>query len=152
MKAFSFILILFVLTLVGCNSSSVFNKTESFDLSWNAKHIVSLTTDTIDIGKYEEILVFRYGDGYPFSQLKIHLVTTNKKTTFNDSDFMIDIIDKKGNYIGDGLGDIWDLEQPIDTLSIKNPTSLKFQISQKVINGNLLMVMEVGIRLKKLEE
>jgi|GEM_PF-4017804 len=152
MKTPSFILILFVLTLVGCNSSSVFNKTESFDLAWHAKHIVSLTTDSIDTGKYEEILVFRYGDGYPFSQLKIHLVTTNNETTFNDSDFMIDIVDKEGNYIGDGLGDIWDLEQPLDTININDPTILKFQISQKVINGNLPMIMEVGIKLKKLEK
>lgn len=152
MKTSFFILILFVLTLAGCNTSTVFNKTESFDLAWDAKHIVSLTTDTINKGKYEEILVYRYGDGYPFSQLKIHLVTTNKETTFNDSDFMIDIIDKAGNYIGDGLGDIWDLEQPLDTITINKPTALEFQISQKVINGNLPMVMEVGIKLKKLAE
>ncbi len=152
MKISSFILVLFVLALASCDPSSVFNKTESFDMAWDAKHIVSLTTDTINDGKYEEILVYRYGDGYPFSQLKIHLTTTNKETTFNDSDFMIDIVDKKGNYIGDGLGDIWDIEQPLDTIIINKPTPLEFQISQKVINGNLPMVMEVGIKLKKLEE
>lgn len=138
--------------LVGCDSSAVFNKTEKFELSWNAKHIVSLTTDTVNPGKYQAVLVFRYGDGYPFSQLKIHLVATGTEITFTDSDFMVDIVDKDGNYIGDGLGDIWDLEQPLDTLTIENPMVIKFQISQKVMDGNLPMVMEVGMKLRKLPE
>lgn len=152
MKNFFPFLILVVLPFWGCDSSPVFNKTEEFELSWNAKHIVSLTTDTINPGEYQEILVYRYGDGYPFSQLKIHLITTNEETTFTDSDFMVNIIDEDGNNLGDGLGDIWDIEQPLDTLIIENPTTLKFQISQKVINGNLPMVMEVGIKIKKLGE
>lgn len=152
MKNFFPFFLLFVLPFWGCDSSSVFNKTEEFELSWNAKHIVSLTTDTINPGKYQEILVYRYGDGYPFSQLKIHLITTNEETTFTDSNFTVNIIDEDGNNLGDGLGDIWDIEQPLDTLIIENPTTLKFQISQKVINGNLPMVMEIGIKIKKLGE
>ncbi len=150
MKRFYPFFILLVFVLFGCDSSAVFNKTEEFDLSWNEKHIVSLTTETINPGKYQEVLVYRYGDGYPFSQLKIHLITTGGEITFTDTDFMVDIIDKNGNYIGDGLGDIWDIEQPLDTLTVKNPTTIKFQISQKVIAGNLPMVMEVGMKLKKL--
>ncbi|RKX17970.1 MAG: hypothetical protein DRP35_10030 [Candidatus Zixiibacteriota bacterium] len=152
MKRLLPLLSLALLLLVSCDSSVVFNKTEKFELSWNAKHIVSLTTETISPGKYQTVLVFRYGDGYPFSQLKIHLVATGAETSFTDSDFMVNITDEDGNYIGDGLGDIWDLEQPLDTLTIENPTIIKLQISQKVIDGNLPMVMEVGMKLKKLPE
>ena len=71
---------------------------------------------------------------------------------FTDSDFMIDVADEDGNYIGDGLGDIWDLEQPLDTLIIDKPMTMNFQISQKVIDGNLPMVMEVGMKLRTLSE
>ncbi|MCD6366586.1 MAG: hypothetical protein J7L46_03500 [Bacteroidales bacterium] len=152
MKKLLPLLSLALFLLAGCDSSAVFNKTEKFELNWNAKHIVSLTTEPINPGKYQTVLVFRYGDGYPFSQLKIHLVTTGNETTFTDSDFMIDVVDKDGDYIGDGLGDIWDLEQSLDTLTIENPMTIKFQLSQKVIDGNLPMVMEVGMKLKKLPE
>ncbi len=152
MKKEYLLLTLFAFTLFGCDSSVVFNQTKKFDLNWNQKQTVSLTTETINPGKYCEILVYRYGEGYPFSQLKIHMVTTGKETTFTDKDFMIDIMDKSGNYIGDGLGEIWDIEQPLDTIIIKAPTTLTLQISQKVIEGNLPMVMEVGMKLKKLTE
>ena len=152
MRNLLLLLSLSLFLFAGCDSSAVFNNTEKFELSWNSKHIVSLSTETINPGKYQEVFVFRYGDGYPFSQLKIHLVTTGDGAMFTDSDFMIDVADEDGNYIGDGLGDIWDLEQPLDTLIIDKPMTMNFQISQKVIDGNLPMVMEVGMKLRKLSE
>jgi len=149
-KIFLLLTVIFVFTFWGCHT--VFYETEAFNLSWNSKHIVTFTTETIDTGTYQEILIFRYGEGYPFSKLKILLKTTGSKKIYTNTDFIINITDEEGNYIGDGMGEIWDVEQPLDTLTIKMPTTLKFQISQKVIDGNLPMVMEVGIKLKYLHK
>lgn len=148
-----FVLILSIVFLFyGCDKSVVYNKTKKFDLLWNAKDIVSLQTNPVEPGSYQEVLVFRYGEGFQFAQLKIHLTTTENDNTLTDSDFFVNIIDKDGKYIGDGLGDIWDIEQPLDTIQVSENGTLNFQISQRVIDSGLPMVMEVGIKLRKLEQ
>jgi gliding motility-associated lipoprotein GldH len=120
-------------------------------MRWDASKSVIFNA-SIPKGTYQQILVFRYGEGYPFKKLKIHLTTISSSKEYTNKDFIINIMDKNGNYIGDGLGEIWDIEMPLDTIKITSPQKLKFTISQKTYSPYLPMVMEVGIRLKKIKK
>jgi len=120
-------------------------------MRWDTSKRITFTTH-VSPGTYQEILVFRYGEGYPFTSLKIHLTTTSDNSIkYTDKDFTVKIIDNKGNYTGDGLGEIWDIEQPLDTIKITSPQKIKFTISQITHKPFLPMVMEAGIKLRKVE-
>lgn len=142
--------LLLTVFLTACDKNIVYSDSEDFDLNWSSNHEVLLKTEELEPGDYQEILIFRYGEGFPFSDLKVHLISKSAHLTLTDNDFIINITDKDGNYTGDGLGDIWDTESILDTITVEKSSSLHFNIAQLVIDGNLPMVMEVGLKLKKL--
>lgn len=64
---------------------------------------------------YDVVVLFRYVHGFQFNQVVLNFAYTNPEQETVDFTFGLTIRDADGNYIGDGSGDIWDIEHTVIT-------------------------------------
>lgn len=138
------------LLLLSCNNNSVyreFQKTEN--LEWLNGDIKTFTfNNTNDTSSVNVFFAFRYAQGYqyPNALVKITEKTPNGEQTIS-LDFKVRNAD--GTYIGDGSGDIWDIEIPIHE-NVKLPKGTHTYVIENIMPiDKVHMVMEVGIIVKK---
>jgi len=119
------------------------------DLVWSKNNVVVLPyeceTDTI---KSTIFLAFRYAQGFPLQTMKVGFEMKSPDGEVIDIPVTFDVKTSTGEYLGDGSGDIWDLEIPIqkDFKPIKG--TYQFSIKQTSQIEKVPMVMEVGLVIK----
>ncbi|HPY83162.1 MAG: gliding motility lipoprotein GldH [Bacteroidales bacterium] len=98
---------------------------------------------------YDIVLLFRYVHGFQFKQVVFDLEYFSENKNPIRFTFGIPIVGNDGKYIGEGMGDIWDIEhtilskqrlpEGINTFVIQNKTHLDLNYIPNV--------MEVGLKI-----
>lgn len=155
MKSSLLILFLFIV-FVGCDESRVYEKHQSpaAELEWSSKDTIGFYVDIADtLSTYDLIFALRYAQGFPVSNLKVEmqhqLPDGSQRFQMHD----ITVSDASGNYMGKGLGDIWDLEQTIISgLKFKQKGIHTFRFAPSMSIDPVPLVMEVGLVVKTVGE
>ncbi|MFW5851593.1 MAG: hypothetical protein ACOCWB_05170, partial [Bacteroidota bacterium] len=102
---------------------------------------------------YDVIVIFRYVEGFQFNRVVFGFSHFSPDTDTVDFSMGLPIIDSKGNYIGDGSGDIWDIEHTI--ISGKAlPQGKNVFVLQNQMDSHyeyIPNVMSVGLKIVKSE-
>lgn len=138
--------------LVACNQSTVFNSTKKYEsLVWESGDVPEFTVPVdVDSVNYNFIFLFRYSQGFPVSDVKVTVNETNPKGETVSYPLIFSVKDENGEYIGDGSGDIWDLEVPFKQNIKLEKGSYTFSFEQET-SDRLPLVMEVGVKVEIVE-
>lgn len=149
---FKFITVLF---LTSCGNDTLLSKYEKLpEEGWDSKNKLSFEVDVTDKSAYHNVyLTVRHADSYPFSNLFVFLTTK-----YPDGKYSVDTLEcllanQKGQWIGDGAGDIWDNKIPIKQ-NMLFPTNGKytFTFEQGMRMNPLPLIMDFGMVIEKIKK
>jgi gliding motility-associated lipoprotein GldH len=142
------------LFLVSCDRSKVFEENTVIDKNiWSSKNKISYSVDIQDtVSKHNLYLNVRNAQHYPFDRIFVFLKTaTPDKQQFLDT--ISCILQENGQWLGKGAGDIFDNQILFKKdFVFKKAGKYDFQIEQATRANDLPGVMDVGLRIEKVEQ
>lgn len=142
------------LFFVRCGKSTILSKYETLpEEGWKTENKLKFEVDVKDIKQYHNVyLTVRHADSYPFSNLYVFLTTTypNGKKSVDTLECLL--ANKKGEWQGDGAGDIWDNKIPIKK-NVMFPAIGKytFTFEQGMRLNPLPLIMDFGMIIEKVD-
>lgn len=144
------LLVSVILGLQSCKNNVVYKeykKTENLEwLKSDAKTFTFENTD--DSTNVDVIFAFRYAQGFQFNAMLVNFAEHTPIGNFSYP-LSIKIRDEKGAYIGDGSGDIWDIQIPVKQGVKLAKGTYTFIATPAMPVQKTHMVMEVGCIIKK---
>ena len=144
--------ILLSIGFVSCNGDVLTSQITTLpEEGWKTENKLTYTVDVTDNTPYYNVFLnVRHADSYPFSNVFVFLSTTNPsgKTTVDTLECVL--ANKKGEWQGDGAGDIWDNKIPLKQ-NLKFPQTGKytFVFEQGMRLNPLPLIMDFGITIEK---
>lgn len=154
MKTKYFLFSIVLCFLFSCDTNRIFEKNMAIpEDGWDISNVIKLETDIADISQASNFYVnVRHSEGYPYQNLFL-FITTN----FPDGKKSIDTLecilsDENGNWLGDGLGDIYDNQIPFKKNVIFPQTGkYVFEITHGMRLETVPLIMDIGLRIEKAE-
>ena len=146
-----------LLFLFSCDSNRVFEKNISIENNvWTLNQTPSFEYNHIDtISELNMLVNVRHSSSYPFSNLWIFVNTISPDGIIKKDTLECVLAEKNGKWIGNGLGDIWDIQCQFKTSRLKEDGWYTFKIEQAMRHGDLAKIeelpgiMEIGLRIEK---
>jgi len=146
-----------LLFLFSCDSNRVFEKNISIENNvWTLNQTPSFEYNHIDtISELNMLVNVRHSSSYPFSNLWIFVNTISPDGTIKKDTLECVLAEKNGKWIGNGLGDMWDIQCQFKTSRLKEYGWYTFKIEQAMRHGDLAKIeelpgiMEIGLRIEK---
>ncbi len=152
-KQLAFMLIA-VITFTACDSNRIFEDNETIDDNvWIREDVKTFEVDIIDTLSPNNFYVnVRNADGYPYRNVYLFIQTTFPQGSTTLDTINCIIADEKGQYLGSGMGDIFD-NQILLKKNVIFPQSGKytFKIQHGMRRDKLPLIMDVGMRIEKAE-
>lgn len=150
MRKIHFALIIMALCTWSCNKNTVYKNFEkTSNLEWLKGETKEFEIEIVDdTASYDVFITFRYAQGYQFENV---IMNVAEKTPVSEKliPFNIQIRNKNGTYIGDGSGDIWDIESLLYEGVKLNKGTYSYKIKHEMPVDKLHMVMSVGMVVKR---
>lgn len=140
--------------IYSCDKSRIFEENKDIPNNiWNKDSIMKFEVNIADAHIPTNFYInVRNAEGFPFSNLFLFIKTTFPDgKQFNDTLDCI-LADEKGKWLGDGMGDIYDNQIPFKR-NVHFPEAGKyiFEIQQGMRIENLPLIMDVGMRIEKVQ-
>ena len=97
---------------------------------------------------YDVSLMFRYATGFQFQQMVFELTHNTSVSDGFPIYIGVQTVDKDYKYLGDGSGDLWDIEQKILKSQALPKGKNSFLIKSGMPQDFVPLVMAVGVKIK----
>jgi gliding motility-associated lipoprotein GldH len=149
----SAIAIVFML-VTSCNKNVVFSDyTKLPDEGWKTENRLKFEVDIKDNNALHNVFLnVRHADSYPYANLFVFLTTTypDGKTSIDTLECIF--ADKKGKWVGDGAGDLWDNKIPLKkNLRFPQTGKYTFSFEQGMRSNPLPLILDFGMTVEKVE-
>jgi gliding motility-associated lipoprotein GldH len=138
--------------ITSCNKDVVFSKYQTFNENeWSTKEKAVFDLEIIDNQTLNTIsLMIRHGDSYPYNNLFLFVTSTYPDGKVLKDTMEVVLANEKGEWLGSGVGDIFDLKVPIKK-NVRFPLLGKYQFSfeQAMRVDPLPMIMDFGFEIEK---
>jgi len=145
-------LILALVFFAACNKNVVYREYRTFEENeWHSKNKAVFEMDINDTQSLNNIsLMLRHADGYPFSNIFLFVTTSYPDGNVKTDTMEVMLANSKGEWQGDGAGDIFDLKVPIKK-NVRFPLSghYKFEFTQAMQADPLPLIMDFGFEIEK---
>jgi gliding motility-associated lipoprotein GldH len=151
MKRFLFI-IMSAGVLFSCSPGKIYEKHVKMEnLAWNRFNTITFNVPIEDISPGYDILVaIRHITDIPYRDLEVNVYLTGPDGETRSRDITIRIKDNEGKNLGDGLGELWDIQSVAwRELKFSVPGTCKVEVSSGMSQLDLIGVMEVGLVVTK---
>lgn len=153
MKILIYIITLTSLALTSCNNNVIFEENQDLspNLCWKKedKKIFKVNIDDID-AHYQIQLNFRYTEGFSSDDMKVLLKEIAPDKSEKETEHVLKIKNKNGEYIGEAGLDIWDSEHIIlKNYKFQHKGVYTFEISENMPVEKVLFSMEIGLVIEK---
>lgn len=137
---------------VACDRTRIFEENVPVDQAgWNVRKPIEFEVDVMDtLTPNNFYLNVRHAEGYPYANLFVFMNTRFPNGKIARDTLEVILQDKNGDWIGSGLGDIYDNQIPFKK-GLRFPLKGKytFTIEQAMRVPVLPFIMEIGIRIEK---
>lgn len=145
-------LLLFItIFFAACDKNRVFEKNREIkNYSWDSKSKASFTFEIRDTTVLYNIYVnIRHADFYQYSNLWLMVRTTFPDGKQISKRIEIPLANDVGAWYGEGLGDIWDVQQLIQQGAFFNKVGkYTFELEHNMRTDPLAAIMAIGIRVE----
>lgn len=146
------IILLSFLGLMACNSNRLYKQeTDIPNNVWDYTKPIEFTLNVQDNSiPYDLNLLVRHGSLYPSSNLWLFVSTSSPSGKSQTDTVECLLTEPKGAWLGDGMGDIWDL-----TIAYKRGIKLvetgtyKMKITQGMRMEQLPQIMSIGVEVNR---
>ena len=156
MKKLFLIYILFLTFFISCKPDRIYEKHKklSSEMIWLKKEKQEFKVEIKDQKiKYNQSVTMRYITGFPYKDLYIQVTTIAPSGQKSSKPYSLQVFDENKKYKGDGLGDYWDYEQPIEKNILFNETgSYTFIVEHVMPFDTIPFVMEIGMAIDKIKK
>lgn len=142
------------IAFISCNKNVVFSEyTKIPEEGWKVENKLTYTVDIQDNAAYHNVfLTVRHADSYPFSNLFVFLTTTYPDGKTSTDTLECILANKKGEWQGDGAGDLWDNKIPLkQNLMFPKPGKYTFTFEQGMRQDPLPLIMDFGMVIEKVK-
>lgn len=140
--------------VASCSKNVVYREYQTFEENeWHSKDKAVFELDITDTQSLNTIsLMVRHADGYPFSNIYLFVTTTYPDGKVKTDTMEVMLANNKGEWQGDGAGDIFDLKVPIKK-NVRFPLGghYKFEFTQAMQADPLPLIMDFGFEIEKAE-
>ncbi len=139
---------------ISCDKNKVFEKYVKInDYVWNDKNIVRFDTEVEDtITRHNIYVLVRNASVYQYANLWMFVATTAPDGTKAIDTVQCVLADKKGKWLGSGMGDIWDNKILWKrNIRFADQGLYTFQFEQGMRVENLPGIMDIGLRIEKIK-
>ena len=157
MKLFVNILLVAVMSifLYACDGNKVYEEYIEVDsANWKKENIANFSFNIKDtVTAHNLYLNVRNTGDYPFSNLYMFVRIKGPDGNFNIDTVNCVLADSRGKWLGNGIGDLWDLRIPYIggfKFTQKGEYNVSFEQAMRVEHG-LKGVTDVGLRVEKSE-
>lgn len=117
-------------------------------MRWNEEDVYQFEYAPPKTGEYDVYLLIRYSESCPLKKLPLEM-TLESKADKKVYRVVLAIRDDKGHYIGNGLGDLYDIESRLDDpVLLTGGIPYVFSLRQRG-GGTIPLLMEAGLRVVK---
>ena len=151
MKRILFLLFILMFLLNSCDNSVVFkqfNKMEN--VNWNRFDIQVFEVEVEKDELYDFYLAFRHHTYFPYDKLWVNITFYTPDGATRSRDYDFDLKDADGNWLADGMGELWDIEFPIrKEMMFNNDGICKVRVENIHSKYDMPGVIEVGLIVKE---
>jgi len=143
------------LLLFSCNPGRMYEKhLGTPGLEWEKSDKKKFSVDITDTNvKYDIIIAVRHAQGFPYKYLHVDMKSITPSNKESSRIYELEVIDDGNQYKGEGMGDIWDLEVPVEKdVTFKEAGTYVFEIEHKEQNDPVAFIMEIGLIIEKTGE
>lgn len=145
-------LLCIVTCFVSCNSDVEFSEYHSFkNPNWPAKDTVTFQFNITNTAVlYSANLMLRHTESYPYDNMYVFLTTVYPQGQSKTDTINLVLANAKGNWMGSGMGDLFDLKIPLKRQFRFSKAGLyKIQLVQAMDMNPLPEVVDIGFELVK---
>lgn len=149
------ILLMALLALSSCTRRKVFSEYHKFgNFTWNRFEMLTFDVPIADEESLYEIAVaVRHIPQFPYGDLDINLTIKSPDGEMRSGDFTLKLKDKNGKWLGDGMGDLYDIEIPVHkNMKFSGKGVTRIEIENKMNKFEIRGIMEVGLVVRKAKD
>jgi gliding motility-associated lipoprotein GldH len=138
--------------LTSCSPGKIYEKHLDNDrITWNRFDVKTFKVDIKDISeKYDFYVAFRHVTDVPFRFITIKFTLYTPSGERRILEQKIFLKDKEGNLLGNGMGDLWDLNQLVrENFEFTEPGVCTVEVSSTMSQADLPGIMQVGLIVEK---
>jgi gliding motility-associated lipoprotein GldH len=145
------LLILFVIALLGsgaCSPRKIYEKHQDIaGLRWNRFDVKTFEVEIKDVSvNYDFIIAIRHHTEVPFKYITVNFTLYTPSGESRIMDHKIMLRDQEGNLLGDGMGDLWDVEYTAwKGFKFTTPGICRVEVSSTMSQADLPGIMQVGL-------
>jgi gliding motility-associated lipoprotein GldH len=152
MKKLIPVLIPLFIVFSSCNPRKIYEKHLDIDrITWNRFDVKTFKVDIKDISaSYSFYASIRHITDIPFNYITISFIIYTPSGERRIMEQKILLRDKDGKLLGNGMGDLWDIDHLIrDGFKFTEPGTCTVEISSTMSQADIPGVMQVGLMVKK---
>lgn len=146
------LVLIVLLLLLSCSPGKVYEKHFKMDnLAWNRFNTVTFEVGIEDTGAaYDIYIAIRHITDMPYPEIDVYFFFSTPGGETRSRSITIPIKDKEGRNLGDGLGELWDVQYLAwEGFTFNEPGTCTFEISSAMSQLDLFGVLEVGLIVRK---
>jgi len=150
-KQFLYALFL-IFIMTSCNPGKIYEKHIDIErITWNRFDVKTFDVAIKDITvSYDFYIALRHHTEVPFKSIDVSFIINTPSGEMRISEHEIALRDKEGKLLGDGLGELWDLEYLAwKGFQFTEPGICRVEISSAMSKADLPGIMQVGLIIRK---
>lgn len=143
---------LICLLLVSCDEAKIYEKHFDNDrITWNRFDVKTFMVDIEDISSsYDFYIAIRHITAFPLDHIDIEFNICTPSGEARLLEQTIKLKDDNGNWLGDGMGDMWDFTKLMrEDFRFSQAGTCLVEISSTMPQADLPGIMQVGLIVRK---
>lgn len=140
------------LVLLSCSQGKIYEKHVKMEnLAWNRFNTLTFEVPIKDTrSAYDIYITLRHITDIPYRDIEVFFYFTTPDGETRSRNIELRIKDREGNNLGDGLGELWDLQKLAwPGFRFREEGICTFEVSSAMSQMDLVGVLEVGLIVKK---
>jgi gliding motility-associated lipoprotein GldH len=141
-----------IFLLASCGPRIVYKKHIDIErITWNRFDVKTFKVDIKDISAaYDFYIAIRHHTEVPLNALEVSFILYTPSGEMRISEHEIILRDKEGKLLGEGMGDLWDIEYPARMgFEFTEAGTCTVEISSAMSKADLPGIMQVGLIVRK---
>lgn len=154
MKRIFYFILFSAILISSCREPSVFREYKKMDNMVWQRFDVPVFDVAVEQGDLLDFyLHLRHHTGFPYDKLYVNITFNSPDGDSRSNDYDFELKDEKGNWLADGMGDMWDIEIPIRKEMLFNKKGIcKVRVENKYPKYDTPGIFEIGLVAKRSEE
>ena len=144
----------FLILFMSCDRNKVYEDYIKIDnYVWMNDNNVKFEFDVDDtVSLYNVYINVRHANVYPYSNLWLFITSSAPNGAKNKDTVECILAGNNGKWLGDGLGDIWDMQRPWKlNVRFGHKGKYRIEMEQAMRVDALPGIMDMGLRVEKVE-